>query len=61
MKAFITQSDLTKHVRTHSGEKPYRCDHEGCGKVYTTAHHLKVCVLVLPRSTECFFCAVYFC
>ena len=43
MKAFITQSDLTKHVRTHSGEKPYRCDHEGCGKVYTTAHHLKVC------------------
>ncbi|XP_026873819.2 zinc finger protein 143 isoform X1 [Electrophorus electricus] len=26
----------------HIGEKTFRCDHEGCGKLYTTAHHLKV-------------------
>ncbi|XP_062860802.1 zinc finger protein 143 isoform X2 [Trichomycterus rosablanca] len=26
----------------HIGEKAFRCDHEGCGKLYTTAHHLKV-------------------
>lgn len=26
----------------HVGEKAFRCDHEGCGKLYTTAHHLKV-------------------
>uniref|UniRef100_A0A672LD22 Zinc finger protein 143 n=1 Tax=Sinocyclocheilus grahami TaxID=75366 RepID=A0A672LD22_SINGR len=26
----------------HVGEKAFRCEHEGCGKLYTTAHHLKV-------------------
>ncbi|MBN3303756.1 ZN143 protein, partial [Amia calva] len=25
-----------------TGEKAFRCDYEGCGKLYTTAHHLKV-------------------
>ncbi|XP_066559392.1 zinc finger protein 76 isoform X2 [Amia ocellicauda] len=25
-----------------SGEKCFRCDYEGCGRLYTTAHHLKV-------------------
>ncbi|XP_015193501.1 zinc finger protein 143 isoform X1 [Lepisosteus oculatus] len=25
-----------------TGEKSFRCDYEGCGKLYTTAHHLKV-------------------
>uniref|UniRef100_A0A665WPR9 Zinc finger protein 143b n=1 Tax=Echeneis naucrates TaxID=173247 RepID=A0A665WPR9_ECHNA len=24
------------------GEKTFRCEYEGCGKLYTTAHHLKV-------------------
>ena len=41
-KAFITQSDLNKHIKTHSGMKPFHCTHVGCEKVYTTAHHLKV-------------------
>ncbi|KAJ3596528.1 hypothetical protein NHX12_002934 [Muraenolepis orangiensis] len=27
---------------THVGEKSFRCEHDGCGKLYTTAHHLKV-------------------
>uniref|UniRef100_A0A3B4A394 C2H2-type domain-containing protein n=1 Tax=Periophthalmus magnuspinnatus TaxID=409849 RepID=A0A3B4A394_9GOBI len=27
---------------TNVGEKAFRCDYEGCGKLYTTAHHLKV-------------------
>uniref|UniRef100_A0A8C1IDW0 Zinc finger protein 143b n=1 Tax=Cyprinus carpio TaxID=7962 RepID=A0A8C1IDW0_CYPCA len=26
----------------HVGEKAFRCEHEGCGRLYTTAHHLKV-------------------
>ncbi|KAJ7420183.1 zinc finger protein 143 [Willisornis vidua] len=25
-----------------TGEKAFRCDYDGCGKLYTTAHHLKV-------------------
>ncbi|KAG9468009.1 hypothetical protein GDO78_013891 [Eleutherodactylus coqui] len=25
-----------------TNEKAFRCDYEGCGKLYTTAHHLKV-------------------
>jgi hypothetical protein len=25
-----------------SGEKAFRCQYDGCGKLYTTAHHLKV-------------------
>lgn len=29
------------------GEKSFRCEYEGCGKLYTTAHHLKVSVGVL--------------
>ena len=41
-KTFITPSDLNKHSRTHSGDKPFFCDYENCGKVYSTAHHLKV-------------------
>ncbi|KAM8861348.1 zinc finger protein 143 isoform 1-T1 [Synchiropus picturatus] len=27
---------------TNVGEKSFRCEYEGCGKLYTTAHHLKV-------------------
>ena len=41
-KTFITPSDLNKHARTHTGDKPFFCDVEDCGKVYSTAHHLKV-------------------
>ena len=24
------------------GDKAYRCNYEGCGRLYTTQHHLKV-------------------
>ncbi|NXS93663.1 ZN143 protein, partial [Jacana jacana] len=29
-------------AKSQSGEKAFRCDYDGCGKLYTTAHHLKV-------------------
>ncbi|XP_037110652.1 zinc finger protein 143 isoform X1 [Syngnathus acus] len=37
----VLQGQENRRV-AHVGEKAYRCEHEDCGKLYTTAHHLKV-------------------
>ncbi|XP_059560258.1 zinc finger protein 177-like [Myotis daubentonii] len=39
-KIFIFHSSLKKHVRSHSGEKPYECNH--CGKFFSQSSHLNV-------------------
>lgn len=41
-KGFTTKSDLQKHFRIHSGERPYRCIIDDCGQTFTASHHLKV-------------------
>ncbi|XP_028813891.1 zinc finger protein 143 isoform X2 [Denticeps clupeoides] len=39
----VLQGPESRATRVQNvGEKTFRCDHEGCGKLYTTAHHLKV-------------------
>jgi uncharacterized Zn-finger protein len=41
LKLFTTRSDLKKHMRTHTNERPYECKQLGCGKAFMISHHLK--------------------
>lgn len=40
-KHFKKNADLERHERTHTGDKPYKCDKQGCNKAFATKSSLE--------------------
>jgi uncharacterized Zn-finger protein len=40
-KAFSRPSSLRIHSHSHTGEKPFRCTHVGCGKAFSVRSNMK--------------------
>ncbi|XP_012562910.2 uncharacterized protein LOC100213175 [Hydra vulgaris] len=41
IKGFTTKSDLTKHVRIHTQDRPFQCKEIDCSQAFLASHHLK--------------------
>ena len=40
-KTFVQRGSLQRHLKVHSGERPYKCNEGGCAKAFVYRHHLK--------------------
>jgi len=40
-KIFKKNADLERHERTHTGDKPYKCDNQGCNKAFASKYSLE--------------------
>ncbi|KAF7731817.1 hypothetical protein EC973_008332 [Apophysomyces ossiformis] len=54
-KAFTRPSSLRTHIYSHTGEKPFECTEEGCGRKFSVQsnlrRHLRIHRLARPQTT----------
>eukprot|EP00830_Metopus_es_P005166 TRINITY_DN147_c0_g1_i1.p1 TRINITY_DN147_c0_g1~~TRINITY_DN147_c0_g1_i1.p1 ORF type:complete len:379 (+),score=49.24 TRINITY_DN147_c0_g1_i1:38-1138(+) len=57
-KVFKESGNLRRHIRSHTGERPYACTYIGCNKAFLTKGHLQVHVLIHTgdKPYTCKFC-----
>ncbi|KAI8342335.1 hypothetical protein BC941DRAFT_344836 [Chlamydoabsidia padenii] len=41
VKRFTRPSSLATHMHSHTGEKPYRCNVDGCGRRFSVVSNLR--------------------